>query len=146
MVSVIRQSYQDFLLNSVHRRGWIDYARGIAVILVVYKHILLGFVPAHISVSPIIYWAQEFFYDLRMPLFFIVSGVFIRNSVSRRTPLEFSKYKFSTIFYPYLVWAFLHISLKILAGRFTNFAQDPSVYLDILIKPRSIDHFWYLYT
>jgi fucose 4-O-acetylase-like acetyltransferase len=146
MVSLIRESYNSFLQNSETRRGWIDYARGIAIILVVYKHILLGFVPVHVSVSPAIYLAQEFFYNLRMPLFFIVSGIFIRNSVSRRSALEFSKYKFSTILYPYLIWTFIQVTLKILAGRFANFAQEPSVYFDIFIRPRSIDHFWYLYT
>lgn len=128
------------------RKGWIDYARGIAIILVVYKHVLLGFLAGGIVVSDYIYNAQEFFYDLRMPLFFIVSGLFITNSIQRRTKQEFFRYKFDTIFYPYLVWATLYLTIKILAGRYINFSMDPSAYIDVLIRPRTIDHFWYLYT
>jgi fucose 4-O-acetylase-like acetyltransferase len=128
------------------RKGWIDYARGFAIILVVYKHVLIGFTAAGIAVHDYIYYPQEFFYNLRMPLFFIVSGLFIRKSIERRSRAEFTRYKFDTILYPYLVWAVIYLTMKILAGSFINFAMEPSAYLDILIKPRTIDHFWYLYT
>lgn len=128
------------------RKGWIDYARGIAIILVVYKHVLLGFIAGGLVVSDYIYNAQEFFYNLRMPLFFIVSGLFITNSIQRRTRQQFFQYKFDTIFYPYLVWATLYLTIKIVAGRYINFSMDPSAYIDVLIRPRTIDHFWYLYT
>ena len=128
------------------RKGWIDYARGIAIILVVYKHVLLGFAPAGITIHSYIYNTQEFFYNLRMPLFFIVSGLFITNSIRRRTKQQFSQYKFDTIFYPYLVWASLYLTLKIVAGAYINFSMDPRAYIDILIRPRTVDHFWYLYT
>ena len=38
-----------------NRFGWIDYARGIAIILVVYKHAVVGFISSDIPISDLFF-------------------------------------------------------------------------------------------
>jgi fucose 4-O-acetylase-like acetyltransferase len=71
-------------LNTQARRlFWVDYAKGIAIILVVYRHILIGIERSGIEVSVWLRNANEMVYSFRMPLFFILSGIFISRTISR---------------------------------------------------------------
>lgn len=60
------------------RYAWIDYAKGICIILVTFRHVQEGLHPAN---TPYPYaglkFADVFFFSFRMPLFFIVSGIFL---------------------------------------------------------------------
>ena len=59
------------------RLQWVDYLRGIAIILIVYRHVLVGLQKGMIVVPEILVHANMIFYSFRMPLFFILSGIFI---------------------------------------------------------------------
>ena len=58
-----------------NRLGWIDYVRGICIILVCYRHCFDGLKEANLPVSdyPVLQVLNVCFYSFRMPLFFIVS-------------------------------------------------------------------------
>src|SRR6202035_3875273 len=74
-----------------NRLAWVDYLKGIAIVLVVYRHVLIGIqryvagqqakgtpipdVPLYLEKANII------FFSFRMPLFFILSGIFISGSL-----------------------------------------------------------------
>ena len=64
------------------RIDWVDYAKGICIVLVVLMHSTLGVEKAAGSESwlnPFIDWARPF----RMPDFFLISGLFLANRIGR---------------------------------------------------------------
>src|SRR5215213_1949504 len=102
------------------RLQWVDYLKGIAILMVVYRHVLLGIERSNIHISESLMNANMIFYSFRMPLFFILSGMFISSSIAKRTLKQLVNIKFENLLYPYLIWAFIHVSLQILMGGFTN--------------------------
>ena len=80
-----------------------------------------------------------------MPLFFIVSGIFIAASFNKRGMETFVKTKMKTILYPYFVWGCLQITLQLIFSKFVNNPPQPKDYIYLLYLPREIEQFWYLY-
>ena len=126
------------------RLAWVDYLRGIAIILVVYRHALIGIQRSNIPVPPALVSANMIFYSFRMPLFFIISGLFINGSIARRPLKKLIYIKFENLMYPYFIWAFIQVTLQILLARYTNADRTPSDYAYILYQPKALDQFWYL--
>ena len=130
---------------SKKRIAWADYARGIAIILVVNKHLIMGLEGAKIALNP---WFIEFndvFFNFRMPLFFILSGVFIGRSIRKHSMSKLIINRLNTIMYPYLIWSFIQITLQIFLSKYVNAKKTPYDYFYILYKPHMIEQFWYLY-
>lgn len=129
------------------RQTWIDYAKGIAIILVLYRHVFEGIKNSHIDVSKYMFLehANIMFFSFRMPLFFIVSGVFVAGSLKKRGLQSFIATKTRTILYPYFLWGCLQISLQLIFSKFVNDPPEPKDYLYLLYLPRKIEQFWYLY-
>ncbi|HEY0273111.1 MAG TPA: acyltransferase [Chitinophaga sp.] len=136
---------KDILQNS--RLPWIDYARGIAILLVLYRHIYEGITRAGIGNGQYAYLehANIIFYSFRMPLFFIMSGVFVRKSLQKRSVGALIKNKFNILLYPYLLWCVIQITLQILLNKYVNADRGLIDYGYIFVYPRRIDQFWYLY-
>jgi len=128
-----------------NRLSWIDYAKGIAIILVVYRHVLIGFSRYGLEVDPILMAANEMVFTFRMPLFFVLSGLFIRKSLSKRGLKGLIGNKLNFLLYPYLLWAAIQVTLQICFSSFTNSSRGLIDYLYILVQPRAIDQFWFLY-
>ena len=128
------------------RYPWVDYAKGIAILLVVYRHMLGGYEDAGIEIADYLTLAQQSVYNFRMPLFFILSGIFVRKSMARRSTKEFVIYKLNTIMYPYLIWATVQLSFQLLFSQQANHPKQLSDFIYILYAPRSLDQFWFLYT
>ncbi len=122
------------------RIPWVDHARGIAIMLVVYRHVVIGLRRSGIAVSDLMYNVQEVFYNFRMPVFFVLSGLFVAGSLVKRSRAEVLKDRASTILYPYLVWAVILISLETAFSSFTNSIRDWHDFVDIIVQPRDIDH------
>ncbi|MCV9389472.1 acyltransferase family protein [Reichenbachiella ulvae] len=132
--------------NNIARLGWIDYAKGIAIILVVYRHILIGVERSGLEVSSWLINANEIVYSFRMPLFFMISGLFVSKSIAKRNTFKaFFGYKINTIYYPYLIWGIIQISIQILLSKFTNAERGLIDFGLLLVHPRAIDQLWYLY-
>lgn len=125
----------------VHRRGWIDYARGIVIIYVVYRHALTGLLGAGVDIKNAIYLVQE----SSMPIFFIVSGIFIRSSALKRGLDTFVRFKFESLMYPYFIWATIHLTIQIVFSQYSNYNKGIEYYGYLFTFPRVIDQFWYLY-
>lgn len=135
----------DRVLSST-RYPWIDYVRGICIILVVYRHVFEGLANVGIgSISyPVLKYTNIFFFSFRMPMFFIVSGMFVTLSLSRKGIRNYISKRFDTIFYPLLVWGTIHITLQLLFSKYINAQRTPFDYLNLVIHPRKIEQFWYL--
>src|SRR5215831_11320964 len=126
------------------RLYWVDYLKGIAIILVVYRHSLLGIQSSGIIAPAYLENANMIFYSFRMPLFFMLSGIFISRSLAKRSVKEFIASKFETLLYPYFVWVFIQVTLQIILSGFTNSNRGLIDYTYIVYQPRNLDQFWYL--
>ncbi len=126
------------------RMAWVDYLKGIAILLVVYRHVLIGIQLSGISIPTPLVNANMIFYSFRMPLFFILSGIFISGSLARRTTGQLIYTKFENLLYPYLLWSFIQVTLQIVFSGSTNASRGFSDYALILYQPRNMDQLWYL--
>jgi len=129
------------------RLTWIDYARGIAIILVLYRHVFEGIKESGTPIANYMYleYANIFFFSFRMPLFFIVSGLFVASSLKKRGVKEFIETKARIILYPYFLWACLQITIQMIFSKYTNAKPDYHTYLYLFYIPKNVDQFWYLY-
>jgi fucose 4-O-acetylase-like acetyltransferase len=132
------------LKNNKPRLDWVDYAKGIAIVLVVYRHILIGIQRSGIEVSVWLRNANEIVYSFRMPLFFILSGVFIAKTIRKHPGFVFVSLKSRTILYPYFIWGIIQITVQIVLSRYTNAQRGLMDYAYLIINPRAIDQLWYL--
>lgn len=127
------------------RYPWVDYARGITIILVVYRHVFEGLGEEVSENYSALEYFNAFFFSFRMPLFFMISGLFFSQTIARNGLPLFIKKRFSTIFYPLLIWGTIQITLQlVLKNAGVNANREPADYLNLLINPREIEQFWYL--
>jgi uncharacterized membrane protein YcfT len=96
--------------TTASRIDWVDYAKGICIILVVMMHSTLGVEKALGQVGYLghfIEWARPF----RMPDFFLISGLFL----ARRIDVPWRSYldtKVVHFFYFYILWMTIQFGLK----------------------------------
>ena len=131
-----------------NRLSWIDYNRGISIILICYFHLaFLLYQYYHISAYsyPILKYSGIFLYGFRMPLFFLLSGIFLQRALAKKGLQHYINNRFSTIFYPLLIWGLIKISLQLSAGHLSPKQGNSSLYLDLFLNPRKIAPFWYLH-
>lgn len=126
------------------RESWVDYAKGIGIILVVFGHVNRGLYSSGIYLSEGIYKTiDNFIYSFHMPLFFFLSGLFFIQSIDRRGRKDFIISKIDTIIYPYIVWSLLQGGIEVLLSQYTNSKTSISSVLSLLTEPRA--QFWFLY-
>ncbi len=124
---------------------WIDYARAIGIILVVYGHVARGVYNAGIPFKneSLYQLVDGVVYSFHMPLFFFLSGIFFLDSLKRKKAWGLILNKIDTIAYPYIIWSIIHLSVTALLSSFTNGDTAFSDILTILWQPQA--HFWFLY-
>jgi uncharacterized membrane protein YcfT len=108
------------------RINWVDYAKGICIVLVVMMHTTLGVEKAAGMESwlhPFITWAKPF----RMPDFFLISGLFLASRIDRPWR-EYFDSKVLHFAYFYVLWMTIQAVTKSYglyqAGGITNVLQD----------------------
>ncbi len=93
-----------------NRVDWIDYAKGICIVLVVAMHSTLGIEKATGEISALhgfIDWARPF----RMPDFFLISGLFLASRIDRPWR-DFLDSKVVHFAYFYVLWMSIQFLLK----------------------------------
>lgn len=130
--------------NSANARdAWIDYAKAIGIVLVVYGHVARGVFNAGIPVDVSLYrLADSIVYSFHMPLFFFLSGIFFFHSLRRRGPAALAANKIDTIVYPYLLWSLIQGFTEVWLSRYTTGDVTLTQVL-ALWDPRA--QFWFLY-
>ncbi len=125
---------------------WIDTDKGISIILVGFGHCLMVLQNHGLNLSayPMINYMSVFLYGFRMPLFFIISGIFISGGLKRKGLDGYVTYRADTVLYPLLVWGFIETTFQLLSGRFTGNTVSPMNYINLVIDARKTGHFWYL--
>ncbi|MEP6466679.1 MAG: acyltransferase [Parafilimonas sp.] len=126
------------------RLYWVDYLKGIAIVLVVYRHSLLGIQGSGQPTPAFLENANMVFFSFRMPLFFMLSGIFASLSLRKRSVKQYISSKFETLVYPYFIWVIIQITLQICLSGFTNSNRGLIDYTYIFYQPRNLDQFWYL--
>ena len=146
---MFRDLFNARYILSAGRLAWIDYVRGICIILVCYRHCFDGLREADLPVNDyhVLSILNVCFYSFRMPLFFIISGLFVSRSLQKKSLKDYVWGRFSIVFYPLIIWGFLQITLQILFKNYINATPSPSDYINLIIFPRNPSNnqqFWYL--
>lgn len=122
------------------RIAWLDVARTLGIVLVVFGHLERGLMSAQILSSPI--WQQIDFmiYTFHMPLFFYLSGMNVRSS---RDKPGFFERRAKGIILPYIVFSLLQGGAQVVMAGHTNGNLS---WQDLLLLPvHPIAPFWFLY-
>jgi len=93
------------------RLNWVDAAKGISILLVVMMYAAYGAGEATQGVGAL-HYIIGFATPFRMPEFFLISGLFLANVINRPWG-KFADRRAVHYLYFYLLWAVIHIGLKV---------------------------------
>ena len=124
------------------RIDWVDYAKGICIVMVVMMHSVLG-VEAAAGQTGFMHLLVAFAKPFRMPDFFLISGLFLAIVIDRdwRTYLDRKVMHFA---YFYVLWVTIQFAFK--APSFAAESSWPHVgflYLESFIEP--FGTLWFIY-
>lgn len=112
--------------DQTERSLLIDIVKGLAIALVAIGHTNQGELSRHWwGTSLVGTHLNAFIYAFHMPAFFLVSGVFIRQSMRKRGLWGFVCQKSRTLLYPFLIWSILIPVATALLALFTPLHQQP---------------------
>src|SRR6195952_260324 len=124
------------------RVDWVDYAKGICIIMVVMMHSVLG-VEAAAGHTGFMHHVVEFAKPFRMPDFFLISGLFLSRVIDRdwRTYLDRKVVHFA---YFYVLWVTIQFGFKApgLANEM-GWSRVALSYLESFIEP--FGTLWFIY-
>ncbi len=137
---------QRFDHTAPRRDSWLDYDKGISIILVSFRHCYESLANTGLDMKsyPALEYINLFLFGFRMPLFFIASGIFFSSSIAKRGLGKYAVVRVQNILYPMLVWGSIQLTLQILFSSYTNTVYGPSDYLSLITDPRRTGQFWYL--
>lgn len=126
--------------QTARRIEWLDIARGLGIILVVYGRAARGLLSAGV-LTGLTWWQIDFdIYTFHMPLFLLLSG--INTSRSWDKP-DFLSRRAKSVLVPYLVFSLLQGSIAAILSDKTNGEFSLTTLLLIPIIPLYL--FWFLY-
>ncbi|MEX2249518.1 MAG: acyltransferase family protein [Parvibaculum sp.] len=128
---------------SKQRIDWIDMAKGLTIVLVVMEHTTAG-VGAALGQLPLVFGAlAEFAKPFRMPLFFLVAGLFAYKALYGDLR-KFVDGKIVHFAYFYLLWSVIQIGLKIALPHASAWQVT---YVDLLMIPiQPFAVLWFIYS
>jgi len=124
------------------RIDWVDYAKGICIVMVVMMHSVLG-VEAAAGEAGFMHALVAFAKPFRMPDFFLISGLFLSVVIDRdwRTYLDRKVVHFA---YFYVLWVTIQFGFK--APSFaaeTDWGRVGLLYLESFVEP--FGTLWFIY-
>src|SRR3978361_1656976 len=118
------------------RVNWVDYAKGLGIILVVMGHAMAGAREAHLPVNlSLVNSLYTFIYSFHMPLFFALSGLFFEKSLDRYHEKKFIINKLQTILYPFVIWSIIQTTFEVMFSAQTNTGLSPTALYTCLFIP-----------
>jgi uncharacterized membrane protein YcfT len=124
------------------RVDWVDYAKGICIVMVVMMHSVLG-VEKAVGEPGFMHALVAFAKPFRMPDFFLISGLFLSVVIDRdwRTYLDRKVVHFA---YFYVLWATIQFGFKAPAfAAESSWAHAGYLYLESFIEP--FGTLWFIY-
>ena len=130
--------------ESGNRISWVDGAKGLAIVLVVYGHVAGGLEAADTlkAGSP---WlaVRDWVYLFHMPTFFLLSGLFAHRTITRSWQTVIGN-RTRTLAYPYVLWTGIYLLAQMLMTRFANHPPDVGGAARLLWQPYGYG-LWFLY-
>ena len=124
------------------RVDWVDYAKGICIVMVVMMHSVLG-VEAAAGQTGFMHLVVMFAKPFRMPDFFLISGLFLPMVIDRGWRLYLDR-KVMHFAYFYLLWVTIQFGFKAPAfAAETSWAHAGLLYLESFIDP--FGTLWFIY-
>lgn len=130
-------------ITAPQRVAWLDYAKAIGIVLVVFAH-----VSRSIGRTPGLVWSDglqsidAFIYAFHMPLFFLVAG-YVASLHQAPTVPAFVKSLGWGLAAPYFIWSTIWIGLKVSLPDAAHVPLNISALGNLLWQP--VEHFWFLY-
>ena len=124
------------------RVDWVDYAKGICIVMVVMMHSVLG-VELAAGQTGFMHAVVTFAKPFRMPDFFLISGLFLPLVIDRdwRTYLDRKVVHFA---YFYVLWVTIQFGFKAPAfAAESSWAHAGYLYLESFIEP--FGTLWFIY-
>lgn len=129
------------LRSAASRVDWVDYAKGICIIMVVMMHVTHDYAVAVGSegwLHAVVTFARPF----RMPDFFLLSGLFL--SISINSPLhDFVDRKFVHFVYFYCLWLLIQLGITELDMLVTDPVSFVSMFLFAWVEP--VNTLWFVH-
>ncbi|MFO7703741.1 MAG: acyltransferase [Halopseudomonas sp.] len=126
------------------RTEWVDYAKALGIMLVVYGHVARGLHNAGIDLPVRFYeLTDSIIYSFHMPLFFVLAGLFFCRSFQKQGGTGLVLSKVDTIVYPFILWSILQGSVEALLASHTNGDVTFAEVFSLFWSPRA--QFWFLY-
>jgi uncharacterized membrane protein YcfT len=124
------------------RVDWVDYAKGICIVMVVMMHSVLG-VEAAAGQTGFMHALVAFAKPFRMPDFFLISGLFLSVVIDRDWRTYFDR-KVVHFAYFYLLWTAIQFGFKApgLAAE-SSWTHVGYLYLESFIEP--FGTLWFIY-
>lgn len=130
------------------RENWIDFTKGIAILLVVIGHVNSGLRESTVFINHkgFLDYVDFTIYNFHMPLFFAISGYLYSKTT---TVDNFEGYKNSIIKkvislgIPYTVFSLSYCLIKLMFSKYVNKGIDINILMQIPFKP--IEFLWFLY-
>jgi uncharacterized membrane protein YcfT len=128
---------------SVRRRiDWVDYAKGICIVMVVMMHSVLG-VETAAGQTGFMHLVVMFAKPFRMPDFFLISGLFLPLVIDRGWRLYLDR-KVIHFAYFYVLWVTIQFGFKAPAfAAETSWSHAGLMYLESFIDP--FGTLWFIY-
>ncbi len=128
--------------DAVHRLAWIDYAKAVGIVLVVFGH-----ASRSIERTAGMVWndglrlLDTLIYTFHIPLFFVLAGFTVALLRSRGPKWELRGLLWG-ICVPYVIWTTIWVSLKSALPEHVNAPVAMSDLVTALWRP--IEHLWFL--
>ncbi len=123
---------------------WLDRAKGLGIVLVVFGHAWLGAQAAGLlPADRLFHTVEKLIYNFHMPLFFLLSGVTFEASARRKPLSRGARDKALRLLWPLLLWTYIFAGFRYLAGGAINNPEALSDLIGWPLPPR--DHLWFLW-
>ena len=127
------------------RLGWVDAAKGVGILLVVFGHVWRGLANGGVVIEPVLFErVDRFVYLFHMPLFFFLSGLFLARALGNRSLAAYAGLRAEQLIYPFFVWSYLSAGFRLLAGG--SASRGGLSVQDALLYPfEANDIYWFLW-
>ncbi|MCS8569824.1 acyltransferase family protein [Pediococcus pentosaceus] len=129
----------------LQRIKWIDFGKGITILLVVIGHVSLGLLQSgkFSDNGKMLLTLVQMTYIFHMPVFFALSGFFFKTVNSKRDFIKMFRKKLISLGVPYVAFSLVMMIMKKVGGGSVRNPINITTFIDIYKQP--IDHLWFLY-
>jgi uncharacterized membrane protein YcfT len=123
------------------RTAWVDVAKALCIILVVMMHSTLGFQRV-VGQSGFLDTAVFFFAPIRIPTFFVLSGLFLGRALHHPFG-QYAQARIAHFAYFYLLWLTIHVAVRAGPQMINDPLTTASQLILALVEPYEV--LWFLH-